>query len=184
MNQPGPARARSRRLPTVLLALLLLVGSTATAPVAHADSWTIVPLSTWWHEGWEDNTLVPPSLSDYMRTLGYVRMRGEFGAATAFQNNPAYPQRELTLMWHEGRQDDYITATNDGRAAGFSAGYKYVMTLGYVFANPGYQGTVPLTQWWHPGRGDNLLAATRATEDAARAAGYVFVRVEGYGWIY
>lgn len=169
---------------TALLALLLAGGTTATAPVAHADAWTIVPLSTWWHEGREDNTLVPPTLSDYMRTIGYVWMRGEFGAAKNFQNNANHPQRELTLMWHEGRQDDYITATDDGRAAGYSAGYEYVMTLGYVFANPGYPGTVPLTQWWHPDRGDNVLTATRATEDAARHAGYVFVRVEGYGWIY
>jgi hypothetical protein len=94
----------------------------------------------------------------------------------------------LDLYWSDSRQDNFTTATDQGRRDAVAAGYRFVRTEGYVWPTQGVVPIDPIGEWrvvpldlyWHPGRGDNFLAMSKLMADRAKQEGYVFVRNEGF----
>jgi subtilisin family serine protease len=89
------------------------------------------------------------------------------------------PCARLKLYWHDGRQDNFSTATAAGEQDALAAAYGFVRVEGHILRNP-EPGTVPLKLFWHGGREDNFSTATAAGEQDALNVGYVGIRNEGY----
>jgi predicted acylesterase/phospholipase RssA len=100
---------------------------------------------------------------------------------------------DLKLFWHQGRLDNFSTATLAGERDAISFGYQFVRVQGRVYMNGG-PNRKPLYLFWHPTRQDNFVAAGRVDavgrvgdekpptegERDALAEGYTKVRIEGY----
>jgi hypothetical protein len=91
----------------------------------------------------------------------------------------ALSTRALKLYYSDTREDNFTTATKQGRSDAQAAGYRFVRNEGYVFpkARP---GTKPLQLYYSDTREDNFTTATAVGIADAVAAGYRFVRTEGY----
>ncbi|MGM3309607.1 hypothetical protein ACSQ6I_27110 [Anabaena sp. WFMT] len=85
----------------------------------------------------------------------------------------------LELYWSPQREDNFVTATPDGKRSAGEAGYSYARTEACVFRKQ-KPGTVPLNLYWSAQRGDNFTTATSEGAASAKEAGYIFARVEGY----
>ena len=77
------------------------------------------------------------------------------------------------------RNDNFTTASWQGKQDALNAGYLRLRTEGYV-VNTQIEGTVPLYTYWHPTLQDNFATATRQGQLDAEAAGYTLIRIEGY----
>jgi hypothetical protein len=85
----------------------------------------------------------------------------------------------LKLYWSPDREDNFTTATRQGKDDAIAAGYQFIRIEGYCFRK-WREGTKPLKLYWNPVRGDNFTTATEQGEADAIAAGYQFIRIEGY----
>jgi hypothetical protein len=85
----------------------------------------------------------------------------------------------LVLYWSQEREDNYVTASEQGGNDALAAGYGYAWVEACIFSNP-QPGTVRLSTYWNAARGDHFTTATNVGVQSARQAGYTFVRVEGY----
>jgi hypothetical protein len=90
--------------------------------------------------------------------------------------------RALKLYYSDARQDNFTTATKQGKSDAEAAGYRFVRKEGYVFPNQ-RNGTKPLKLYYSDARQDNFTTATPEGIADAEAAGYRFVRTEGYVFI-
>jgi hypothetical protein len=90
--------------------------------------------------------------------------------------------RALKLYYSDTREDNFTTATKQGRLDAEAAGYRFVRTEGYVFPKR-RPGTKPLRLYYSDTREDNFTTATKQGRLDAEAAGYRFVRIEGYVFI-
>jgi hypothetical protein len=72
----------------------------------------------------------------------------------------------LRLYWNSAREDNFTTATPEGRrdAEAPGSGYQFVRIEGYISSEPsnvpGRPGTLPLNLFYNPWRGDNFTTAT------------------------
>src|SRR5574339_98716 len=85
----------------------------------------------------------------------------------------------LKLFYSHTRQDNFTTATAEGKRDACNAGYTEVRGEGVV-DNIQLDGTVPLKLFYSHARQDNFTTATAEGERDALNAGYRFVRIEGY----
>jgi hypothetical protein len=87
--------------------------------------------------------------------------------------------KALRLYWNPNREDNFTTATTQGRNDAKAAGYQFIRKEGYCFRK-WRKGTKALKLYWNPNREDNFTTATTQGEADAKAAGYQFIRIEGY----
>jgi len=90
--------------------------------------------------------------------------------------------RALKLYYSDTREDNFTTATEQGKSDAKAAGYRFVRNEGYVFPKQ-RPGTKPLQLYYSDTREDNFTTATPQGIADAKAAGYRFVRTEGYVFI-
>jgi hypothetical protein len=90
--------------------------------------------------------------------------------------------RALKLYYSDTREDNFTTATPEGKSDAQGAGYRFVRNEGYVFPNR-RPGTKPLQLYYSDAREDNFTTATPEGIADALGAGYRFVRTEGYVFI-
>ena len=87
--------------------------------------------------------------------------------------------KALRLYWNPNREDNFTTATLQGRNDAKAAGYQFIRNEGYCFPE-WRKGTKALKLYWNPNREDNFTTATPQGRNDAKAAGYQFIRIEGY----
>jgi hypothetical protein len=85
----------------------------------------------------------------------------------------------LKLYWSPDREDNFTTATKQGKTDAMAAGYQFIRNEGYCFRWQ-KRGTKPLKLYWSEARGDNFTTATKQGRIDAENAGYQFIRIEGY----
>jgi hypothetical protein len=91
----------------------------------------------------------------------------------------------LKLYWSPDREDNFTTATKQGKTDAKAAGYQYIRNEGYCVRSSRrwaqwQKGTKALKLYWSEARGDNFTTATKQGKADAKAAGYQFIRIEGY----
>jgi hypothetical protein len=87
----------------------------------------------------------------------------------------AYAQSsELTQFWSGGRTDNFLAATQDGKAAAKNAGYITIRSEGYL-ATQQTSGFVPLYLYYNASTSDNFSSNTTNPP-----AGYRKIRLQGY----
>jgi hypothetical protein len=87
--------------------------------------------------------------------------------------------KALKLYWSPDREDNFTTATKQGKTDAKAAGYQFIRNEGYCFRWQ-KRGTKPLKLYWSEARGDNFTTATKQGRIDAENAGYQFIRIEGY----
>jgi hypothetical protein len=87
--------------------------------------------------------------------------------------------KPLSLYWSSQTEDNFVTATQQGRNDAVDSCYSSVGVEACILTSQ-EEGSVPFNLYWSEQRGDNYTTATREGAARARDAGYVFVRTEGY----
>jgi hypothetical protein len=153
------------------------------------DPWSVLPpnlmsppqLKLFWNAARQDYMTTATDTSTFAAAhAGYQSMPDDAGEPLV-ETTQLPNTVPLELYWSDNRQDNFTTATDQGRKDA-AAGYAFVRREGYVWPRRDLAPlpVVPLAQYWHPGRGDNFLAAGDRAAEVAREEGYTYIRDEGY----
>ena len=121
-----------------------------------------------------------PNLAGYTQGMepGLAAAVKEYSLPSASSSTPT-ADAELDLYWNAALNDNFTTATAQGRADAKSAGYVKYRVEGSCFSTQ-QTGTVPLNLYYNSTLHDNFTTATAQGAADAKSAGYYLVRVECY----
>ncbi|MCW1969251.1 MAG: hypothetical protein KIH69_014160 [Anaerolineae bacterium] len=147
-------------------------------PFIQGDSCEAV-LRSYWHKTRQDQ-FSTATLTGYLDAVnnGYDLTEAGTHARACVIPTERQGTVALDLYYNLQTNDNFLTATPQGRQDALYAGYKHIRTEGYIFEQQ-QSGLLALKTYWNPILKVNW-SVVEGEESLAEAKGYRFIRVEGY----